>query len=111
MAYSIVVSLSKKQLSLLQNNTIQKRFPIAIGKKQTPTPVGHFTIINKAAGPGGVYGAYWLGLDLPHYGIHGTNNPSSIGKEISNGCIRMHNSDIMEVAGKISIGTGVIINK
>lgn len=109
MAYSIRISLSKKKLYLMQNGSVAHSFPVAIGKKQTPTPVGRFTIISKAPKPGGVYGAYWLGLSLPHHGIHGTNNPASIGKEISGGCIRMHNQDVGELASYVSIGTPVHI--
>ena len=41
-----------------------------------------------------VFGTRWMGLSKPHYGIHGTNNPSSIGKAVSLGCIRMYNRDI-----------------
>lgn len=110
MSYSIAVSLARKRLSLLKNGTTVKSYPVAVGKKQTPTPTGQYTIINKSPNPGGPYGAYWLGF-YPHYGIHGTNNPSSIGKEISAGCIRMHNKDIRELAGFVSVGTPVIINR
>lgn len=106
MAYSIRISLSKKQLSLLRDGTAIRSYPIAVGKKQTPTPTGNFAVMNKAPHPGGVFGVYWLGFQ-PHYGIHGTNNPSSIGKEISGGCIRMHNKDVSELAGYVSIGTPV----
>lgn len=108
MTYSIVISLSKKQLSLLRDGRSIKSYPIAIGKKQTPTPTGSFSIINKVPHPGGVFGVYWLGF-LPHYGIHGNNNPSSIGKEISGGCIRMHNQDVTELASYVTVGTPVRI--
>lgn len=109
MAYSIVISLSRKQLSLRKDGAVIRNFPIAIGKKQTPTPTGNFSIVNKVPQPGGVFGIYWLGF-LPHYGIHGTNNSSSIGKEISGGCIRMHNKDVRELANLVPIGTPVRIN-
>jgi len=109
MSYSIVISLSKKQLSLLRNNMVIKKYPIAIGKKQTPTPTGNYTVINKVPDPGGVFGDYWLGLSAPRYGIHGNNNPSSIGKEISLGCIRMRNPDVLELATFIRVGASVTI--
>ena len=109
MAYSIVISLQNRQLSVLQENKVIRTYPIAIGKKGTPSPPGTFTIVNKAPNPGGVYGAYWLGLSKPHYGIHGTNNPSSIGKEISGGCIRMYSKDIVELSKMVNVGTRVII--
>ena len=109
MAYSIVVSLKRKQLSLLRENKEIKKYNIAVGKKETPTSPGYFTIINKVPDPGGVYGAFWMGLSKPHYGIHGTNNPASIGKEVSLGCIRMHNKDILELSKMVTVGTSVII--
>lgn len=109
MAYSLVLSLNKKQLSLLRNNTVIKSYPIAIGKKQTPTPTGQYSIVNKVPNPGGVFGAWWFGLSIPKYGIHGTNNAGSIGKEVSLGCIRMHNKDVQELANYVSVGTPVRI--
>lgn len=111
MSYSISISLSKKQLSLLYHKKVIKKYPIAIGKKQTPTPTGTFTIINKAPRPGGVFGDYWLGLSAPKYGIHGNNNPASIGKEVSLGCIRMYNPDVVELAKYTRIGTPVVIQR
>jgi len=56
-------------------------------------------------------GSRWLGLSIPggRYGIHGTNNPASIGGYVSNGCIRMHNRDIEEIFPRVEIGTPVEI--
>lgn len=109
MVYSVQISLSNKRLSLLRGASVIKGFPIAIGKKQTPTPTGYFTIINRVPHPGGVYGVLWLGLSKPGYGIHGTNSTASIGNEISKGCIRMHNKDVQELAKYVSLGTPVRI--
>lgn len=50
-----------------------------------------------------------MGLSKPHYGIHGTNKPSSIGKAVSNGCIRMYNKDVIELFNIVPIGTVVKI--
>jgi lipoprotein-anchoring transpeptidase ErfK/SrfK len=80
-----------------------------IGKPSTPTPKGNFKIINKAINPGGPFGARWLGLNKKGYGIHGTNNPSSIGKAVSNGCIRTYNQNIIELSNIVPIGTEVLI--
>ena len=80
-----------------------------VGKPSTPTPTGTFTIINRAVEPGGPFGARWLGLSKRGYGIHGTNNPSSIGNAVSNGCVRMHNKDVIELANLVPIGTTVKI--
>jgi LysM repeat protein len=56
-----------------------------------------------------VYGTRWMGLSKPNYGIHGTNNPSSIGKAVSLGCIRMYNQDIESIFSMVSLGTPVDI--
>lgn len=109
--YRIIVDLSDRKLHLVEGSRTVKTYPVGIGALASATPTGRFTIINKAPNPGGPYGDFWLGLSKPHYGIHGTNNPSSIGKRVSAGCIRMHNKDVVELAGKVSIGTEVQIRK
>lgn len=105
----IMISVSHRQLYLYEDNHVLRQFPIAIGKPQTPTPVGEFTIANKTTHPGGVFGSRWLGLSQPRYGIHGTNAPSSIGQSISKGCIRMHNQDVEYLFSQVQIGTRVKI--
>ncbi|MCD9023207.1 L,D-transpeptidase [Cohnella silvisoli] len=107
--YRIIVDLSDRNLYLLDGNTVVRSFPIAVGKMLTQTPTGEYTIINKQANPGGPFGAFWMGLSRPHYGIHGTNDPSSIGREVSHGCIRMYNEDVLQLAAIVPIGTRVTI--
>ncbi|MBP1153803.1 MULTISPECIES: L,D-transpeptidase [unclassified Paenibacillus] len=109
MAYRIIVDLSTRQLHLLNDNIVVHSYPVAIGKILTQSPVGEYTIINKAPNPGGPFGAFWMGLSRPHYGIHGTNNPASIGQAVSHGCIRMYNSDVLALARLVPIGTRVTI--
>ncbi|WP_410768087.1 L,D-transpeptidase [Fontibacillus sp. BL9] len=109
--YRIIVDLSDRMLYLLDNNQVKRGFPVGIGTMLKQTPVGVYTIINKAPNPGGPFGAYWLGLSRPHYGIHGTNDPSSIGKQVSHGCIRMYNQDVIQLANLVPIGTSVTIRK
>ncbi len=103
------VNLSAKTLSVYRNGNIIKEYPVAIGKPETPTPQGVFTVINKQLDPGGPYGTRWLGLSKKGYGIHGTNNPASIGTAASNGCIRMFNQDIEELFDITNTGTVVRI--
>ncbi|MGG3311586.1 L,D-transpeptidase [Paenibacillus sp. FSL W8-0187] len=107
--YRIIVDLSDFQLHLLDGDTVVRTFPVAIGKMATQTPPGNYTIVNKQPNPGGPFGAYWLGLSKPHYGIHGTNDPSSIGRYVSHGCIRMYNEDVIELASLVPIHTRVTI--
>ncbi|MGM0844699.1 MAG: L,D-transpeptidase family protein [Bacillota bacterium] len=108
--YSIQVSTKRRKLTLKKNGIVVKTYPIAVGKMLSATPMGQFVIINKAPNPGGPYGSMWMSLSKKSYGIHGTNNPSSIGKAVSKGCIRMYNKDVEELARTIPIGTRVIIS-
>lgn len=109
MAYSITVDLSVKRLTLYRDGAPVKSYPVGIGKMLTPTPAGTYAIVNKSPNPGGPFGVMWMGLNKPHYGIHGTNDPSSIGKVVSRGCIRMYNQDVLELARLVPIGTRVTI--
>lgn len=110
----IMINLSRRQLSWYSSGQLIKTYPVAIGKPTTPTPSGIYRVVNKIMHPGGVLGTRWMGLDIPTtggpYGIHGTNNPSSIGKAVSNGCIRMYNRDVEELFPQVSIGTTVEIS-
>jgi len=110
-SYNITVNVAAKRLTLFKAGKVFKTYPIAVGKPATPTPKGNFKIINKAYNPGGPFGARWLGLSAPNgdYGIHGTNNPSSIGKSVSNGCIRTYNNNIIEIYNLVPVGTPVKI--
>ncbi|WP_234122004.1 L,D-transpeptidase [Clostridium hydrogenum] len=109
--YRILINTNTHSLILFNNNSIYKTYTVATGKPSTPTPKGTFKIINRAINPGGPFGARWLGLNAPNgdYGIHGTNNPSSIGKSVSNGCIRMFNDQVIELSNLVPIGTVVTI--
>lgn len=109
MVYSILINLSARQLILYRNGSAIRFFPVGVGKSGTPTPVGRYHIASKMSNPGGAFGVLWMGLNIPHYGIHGTNNPSSIGKVVSHGCIRMHNHDVLELSRLVAIGTPVQI--
>ncbi|WP_026961488.1 L,D-transpeptidase [Alicyclobacillus herbarius] len=105
----IIVDLSDRHLYLLEDSKVTRGFAVGIGRMVSVTPAGEFHIINKVPNPGGPYGAYWLGLSKPGYGIHGTNNPASIGKRVSKGCIRMHNEDVLKLARLVPVGTRVTI--
>jgi lipoprotein-anchoring transpeptidase ErfK/SrfK len=107
--YRIIVDLSDRQLHLLDSNIVTRSFPVGIGRMVTQTPIGEFTIINKQANPGGPFGAFWMGLSKPHYGIHGTNDPSSIGHLVSQGCIRMYNEDVLALSKLVPINARVTI--
>src|SRR5262249_16930051 len=62
-------------------------------------------------GPKSPVGVVWIALSKPHYGIHGTPNPSLIGKTQSHGCIRLTNWDAEELAGMVQPGTPAILKR
>jgi len=109
----ILIHLNTRTLSFYSGQNLLSIYPVAIGKPSTPTPTGSYQVVNKVINPGGVLGTRWMGLSIPtekgSYGIHGTNNPASIGKAISNGCIRMYNHHVEELFSQVRIGTTVDI--
>ncbi|WP_420894147.1 L,D-transpeptidase [Staphylospora marina] len=114
--YSIVINRARFRLTLYRDGKPVRSWPVAVGRLGRETPTGTYRIINKVpypySRPGGritAYGTMWLGLSRPGYGIHGTNNPASIGRRVSRGCIRMHNRDVEELARLVPIGTPVTI--
>jgi hypothetical protein len=60
-------------------------------------------------GPGNPLGARALYLGNTDYRIHGTNNPASIGTRVSSGCIRMRDADVIDLYGRVTVGTKVIV--
>ncbi|NLJ99812.1 MAG: LysM peptidoglycan-binding domain-containing protein [Clostridia bacterium] len=111
----IIIDLNLRQLEFHAKGIPVKLYPIAIGKPTTPTPEGLWEVTRKIMHPGGILGSRWMELSIPSYdgpyGIHGTTHPWSIGKAISNGCIRMHNSHVEEIYPLTPLGTKVEIMK
>ncbi|WP_242649318.1 L,D-transpeptidase family protein [Syntrophomonas wolfei] len=106
----ISIDVVKRRLTYT-SGSFKKTYPVAVGKPQTPTPLGNWTIVQKTVNPGGPFGARWMRLSVPWggYGIHGTNRPSSIGKAVSHGCVRMYNADVIELYDRTPLGTPVNI--
>lgn len=116
----IVVSLEDKRLALVEDGQVKKVYTVAVGKPSTPSPTGTFTIARRVKnptyshdgktvlpGPGNPVGTRWMGLNIKGYGIHGTNEPKSIGKAASHGCIRMAKRDLEEMYAMVSVGDTV----
>lgn len=104
----LVIDLSYLSLTVLVDDQPFQSFPVAVGKFETPSPVGDWKIIKKGKWSGG-FGTRWLGLNVPWgiFGIHGTNKPWSIGSFESHGCIRMFNQDVEEIFQWVRVGTPV----
>jgi lipoprotein-anchoring transpeptidase ErfK/SrfK len=64
-----------------------------------------------AAGPNNPVGVVWIGVNVPHYGIHGTPEPGEIGHSQSHGCVRMTNWDATRVAALVKAGTPVVFEE
>jgi len=107
----IWVDIHHKSLTLYEGTKIQKRYVIATGTGQTPTPIGTYRINSRFSGELGGFGTRFLGLDVPwgQFGIHGTNKPGSIGTNASHGCIRMYVKDSEELYGLVGNGAKVVI--
>ncbi|WP_455540075.1 L,D-transpeptidase family protein [Terrisporobacter sp.] len=121
----IIINSKYNTLNYYENNILVKKFRCATGKSSTPTPQKKTTIVNKIKNrpyytlgiPGGdprnPLGVRWMGLNIAGrgttYGIHGTSDESSIGKNISGGCIRMRKNDLLWLYNKVRVGTTVII--
>jgi lipoprotein-anchoring transpeptidase ErfK/SrfK len=124
----LIVNKSTNELAYIDEGKIQKVHQVATGRSEDLTPEGIFTIVVKAKDPyyrkkdipGGSkenpLGSRWIGFDADRtdgriYGVHGNNNPDSIGKYITNGCIRMFEEEVQVLFDKIPIGTRILITK
>jgi len=107
----IVIDVFRRKLIVMNDQHPYAQFPIAIGKVDTPSPLGHWKIVNKSINWGNGFGTRWMGLNVPWgvYGIHGTNKPWSIGSLASHGCFRMFNRDVEIIYPWIKHGTNVYV--
>lgn len=119
----IVINVPGRRLFLVQGNTLVRAYPVAVGRKVSPTPVGTFRVLQKAKdptwapkgrpavppGPHNPLGPRWMRISPSGYGIHSTNEPDSIGKVRSHGCIRMARADVIELYDLVPLGTRVDI--
>ncbi|WP_259344274.1 L,D-transpeptidase family protein [Priestia flexa] len=122
----IVINKANNQLAYYKNNKLVRTFSVATGRTNSLTPEGKFRIVNKIVNrpyytgkiPGGdprnPLGNRWMGINArgtngTTYAIHGNNNPSSIGKYISSGCVRMYDNEVEWLFSQVTVGTPVVI--
>ncbi len=117
------IDLTARTLQLVEAGAVIVETPIAIGAPDAPTPTGRFYVTDllDTGEPDGPYGPYAVGLSghsdvLTDFGggdgqvgIHGTNDPSSIGQAVSHGCIRVPNEIAAMLATSLPLGTPVVI--
>jgi lipoprotein-anchoring transpeptidase ErfK/SrfK len=119
-ARRILVSIPDRKLAVLESGRVVKIFQTAVGAPRTPSPAGTFKIVQRIPDPtwytkgkivppgkSNPLGPRWLGLSLKGYGIHGTSNPASIGRNASHGCIRLRNRDVEELFDMVAVGDEV----
>jgi lipoprotein-anchoring transpeptidase ErfK/SrfK len=121
--YRMVLSLADRHLTVYDGDEVVAETDVVIGKSTTPTPEGEFYLSEKIEqkNAGGSYGPWILSTNgysealdlfdngLPVVAFHGTNQPDLIGTEASNGCIRMPNDVVTELAGMLPAGTPIQI--
>lgn len=119
------VELSKHRILLWRGDRFISSHRIGVGKSVTPTPKGryYFTDLVKPPNPDGLYGSYAFGLSAHskvvtsfgtgdgQIGVHGTNNPKGLGRNVSSGCIRVADSVIQSYARHLPLGTPVVIRR
>ena len=123
-------------LVLDEKGAVVARYPATLGSQFDPLPIGHWKVngVSKnpsfqynpdlfwdadathakaklAPGPNNPVGLVWIDLSKEHYGIHGTPEPSTVGKTQSHGCIRLTNWDALELADAIAPGTPAILRE
>jgi lipoprotein-anchoring transpeptidase ErfK/SrfK len=122
--YAVRVNLADHKLSVLHNGVVELTADVAIGTAQYPTPTGAFYFtdpVDLHSQPNTAYGVFAYGLSghsdvLTEFGggdgqiaIHGTNDPSGIGHDVSHGCVRVLN-EVIEQISKLPLGTPVYIS-
>ncbi|WP_408638363.1 L,D-transpeptidase [Paenibacillus aestuarii] len=109
----ILVDTDKHRLALVSGNFLIRSYPVGLGGEKTPE--GDFVISEKVRNPNGKsngeFGSRGMTLSDTLYAIHGTNKPSSIGKDESHGCIRMKQADVEELYDMVPAQTKVTIGK
>lgn len=119
----VLVSIPDRKLALLEDGKVVKVYRVAVGSSLSPSPSGEFAIVTRITNPTYYHphvvipasaespiGTRWVGLNRQGYGIHGTNEPRSIGRAASHGCIRMSNRDIAQFFGLVRVGDLVQIH-
>ncbi len=130
----IHINIKECYLELRDGDRLVAAFPVTPGSGTIPTPVGEWKILGKALfpefrwdkemlmhgkrskdayelppGPNSPVGIAWIALNKPGIGLHGTNNPETIGRAASHGCVRLANWDAFKLYNMVQKGMKVII--
>lgn len=131
---SVHVSVAESMLEVRDGDKVVAAFPVTVGSSQTASPLGQWKVRAVAKfptfrydkkmlmhgerssdfkmlppGPNNPVGIMWIALNKKGIGLHGTNDPDSIGRSASHGCIRLANWDVVKLAGMVKAGVAVTI--
>jgi lipoprotein-anchoring transpeptidase ErfK/SrfK len=120
-AYRIKIELGAHRITVWNGTQVVLQEPVGVGRPNAPTPSGEYYITEllRPPDPDGAYGPYAFGLSgfsevyktfaggPGTLGLHGTNDPSGLGKDVSAGCIRLSNEGITKLARTLPLGTPV----
>jgi lipoprotein-anchoring transpeptidase ErfK/SrfK len=123
-AYRVQIDLRAHRLTVQRDGAPVLRARVGVGRAVTPTPAGTYYVVSRIRpyDPGSVYGVFAFGLSAHsnvftqfgfggdgRIGLHGTNDPSGVGHDVSHGCIRATNRVILRLARILPLGTPVTI--
>jgi lipoprotein-anchoring transpeptidase ErfK/SrfK len=119
----IIVSIPDRKLALVEEGRVLRVYKVAVGARVSPSPTGEFKVVRRLTNPtyyhpgmvippgkSNPLGTRWIGLDRRGYGIHGTNQPWSIGRATSHGCIRLAKADLEQLFDEVRVGDVVEIH-
>lgn len=121
--YRVQVSLGAHRITVWNGTRLVLRRPAGVGRPGLPTPTGTYFVVGllRQPNPHGPYGPFAFGLSafsnvLSHFGggpgqigLHGTDDPATLGTRVSHGCVRVGNADIRRLASLLPLGTPVRI--
>jgi len=132
---SVKVDVKTNMLGVFDGDKIIAAYPVTVGSKQTATPIGEWKVRGVAKlptfrydermlkhgersknfhilppGPNNPVGVVWIALNKRGIGVHGTDDPNTIGQAVSHGCIRLANWDVVRLAGRVKAGVPVSVH-
>lgn len=109
----VIVDTSNYRLAVVSGSVILRSYQVGLGGSKTPQGTFHISdkVVNPNGKSDGEFGSRGMQLSDTNYAIHGTNEPDSIGKDESLGCIRMGKKDVEELFDLLPMGTKVTIGK
>src|SRR5437868_1499506 len=132
---SVKVDVKTNMLGVFEGDKIIAAYPVTVGSTQTATPIGEWKVRGVAnlptlrydermlkrgersknfhllpPGPNSPVGVIWIALNKRGIGIHGTDDPDTIGQAVSHGCIRLANWDVVRLAAKVKAGVQVSVH-